>query len=78
MRRSGIANKGDLATIGRSRAVAVIKGVKLSGFPAWVIWLVVHITYLIGFENRLIVLLRWAVSYVTRNRGARLIGRSEL
>jgi NADH dehydrogenase len=71
-------NKGDLATIGRSRAVAVIKGVKLSGFPAWVIWLVVHITYLIGFENRLIVLLRWGVSYVTRNRGARLIGRSEL
>jgi NADH dehydrogenase len=70
-------NKGDLATIGRSRAVAVIKGVRLSGFPAWVIWLAVHITYLIGFENRLLVLTRWAFSYFTRNRGARLIGQEE-
>ncbi|HEX6761515.1 MAG TPA: NAD(P)/FAD-dependent oxidoreductase [Gaiellaceae bacterium] len=70
-------DKGDLATIGRSRAVAVVKGVRLSGFPAWVIWLAVHITYLIGFENRLIVLTRWAFSYITRNRGARLIGQEE-
>ena len=71
-------DKGNLATIGRSRAVADIKGFRLSGFAAWAIWLAVHITYLIGFENRLIVLVRWAFSYVTRNRGARLIGRSEL
>jgi NADH:ubiquinone reductase (H+-translocating) len=71
-------DKGNLATIGRSRAVADIKGVRLSGFPAWAIWLAVHITYLIGFENRLLVLVRWAFSYVTRNRGARLIDRSEL
>ncbi len=66
-------NKGDMATIGRSRAVAVIGGVRLSGFPAWVIWLAVHIVYLIGFENRLLVLVRWAFAYVTRSRGARLI-----
>ena len=71
-------DKGNLATIGRSRAVADIKGVRLSGFPAWAIWLAVHITYLIGFENRLLVLTRWAFSYVTRNRGARLIDRTEL
>ena len=71
-------DKGNLATIGRSRAVADIKGVRLSGFPAWAIWLAVHITYLIGFENRVLVLTRWAFSYVTRNRGARLIDRTEL
>ena len=71
-------DKGNLATIGRSRAVADISGIRLSGFPAWVIWLAVHITYLIGFENRLLVLVRWAFSYVTRNRGARLIDRTEL
>jgi NADH dehydrogenase len=68
-------DKGNLATIGRSRAVADIRGIRLSGFLAWVIWLGVHITYLIGFENRLIVLTRWAFSYFTRNRGARLIDR---
>ena len=66
-------DKGNLATIGRSRAVADIKGVRLSGFPAWAIWLGVHIVYLIGFENRLLVLTRWAFAYFTRNRGARLI-----
>ena len=71
-------DKGNLATIGRSRAVAEIRGIRLSGFPAWAIWLAVHITYLIGFENRLLVLVRWGFSYVTRNRGARLIDRSEL
>jgi NADH:quinone reductase (non-electrogenic) len=71
-------DKGNLATIGRSRAVADIKGIRLSGFPAWAIWLSVHIAYLIGFENRLLVLVRWSFSYFTRNRGARLIGRSEL
>jgi len=71
-------DKGNLATIGRSRAVADVKGLRISGFPAWAIWLAVHITYLIGFENRLLVLTRWAFSYVTRNRGARLIDRSEL
>src|SRR5262249_40552855 len=66
-------DKGNLATIGRSKAVADIKGVRLSGFPAWVIWLVVHLAYLIGFENRLVVLLRWTISFITRGRGSRVI-----
>lgn len=66
-------NKGTLATIGRARAVADIRGVRLSGFVAWVAWLTIHLFYLIGFENRMIVLLRWAYSFLTRGRGARLI-----
>jgi NADH dehydrogenase len=69
-------DKGNLATIGRSRAVADIKGVQLSGFPAWLTWLGVHIVYLIGFQNRLLVLTRWTFSYITRGRGARVIHRS--
>jgi NADH:ubiquinone reductase (H+-translocating) len=66
-------DKGNLATIGRARAVADLHAVRLSGFPAWATWLVVHLFYLIGFQNRLIVLLRWFISFVTRGRGARLI-----
>jgi NADH dehydrogenase len=66
-------DKGNLATIGRSKAVADIKGIRLAGFPAWAIWLTVHLFYLIGFENRLLVLLRWTISFLTHGRGARLI-----
>jgi NADH dehydrogenase len=66
-------DKGNLATIGRSKAVADVKGLHLSGFPAWAMWLLVHIVYLIGFQNRLLVLMRWTVSFLTRGRGARLI-----
>jgi NADH dehydrogenase len=67
-------DKGNLATIGRAAAVADIKGVHLSGFIAWVTWLVVHLWYLIGFQNRLLVLIRWAFSFFLRGtRGARLI-----
>jgi NADH dehydrogenase len=66
-------DKGTLATIGRARAVADVNGVRLSGFVAWVTWLAVHLFYLIGFQNRTIVLLRWAYSFLTRGRGARLI-----
>jgi NADH:ubiquinone reductase (H+-translocating) len=66
-------DKGTLATIGRARAVADISGLHLSGFPAWLTWLGVHLYYLIGFENRLLVLLRWSYSFFTRGRGARLI-----
>jgi len=67
-------DKGNLATIGRAAAVADVKGVRLSGFIAWVTWLVVHLWYLIGFQNRLLVLIRWAFSFVLRGtRGARLI-----
>jgi NADH dehydrogenase len=66
-------DKGNLATIGRAAAVADIKGLRVSGFLAWTIWLVVHLIYLIGHQNRLIVLIRWSISFVTRGRGTRLI-----
>jgi NADH dehydrogenase len=68
-------DKGELATIGRSRAVGVIKGLRVSGFVAWVLWLGIHIVYLVGFQNRLLVLTRWTFSYLTRGRGARVIHR---
>jgi NADH dehydrogenase len=66
-------DKGNLATIGRAAAVADIKGLKLSGFLAWITWLVVHLFYLVGFQNRLLVLIRWSIAFVTRGRGTRLI-----
>ena len=66
-------DKGNLATIGRGRAVADLHVIRMSGLVAWVTWLVVHIWYLIGFQNRLLVILRWAASFMTRGRGARLI-----
>ncbi len=66
-------DKGSMATIGRSRAIAQIGRLHLSGLVAWLAWLVVHIFYLIGFKNRLVVLIAWAWSYVTYGRGARLI-----
>jgi NADH dehydrogenase len=66
-------DKGNLATIGRSFAIADIKNIHLSGFVAWVTWLVVHIFYLIGFRNRLLVMIQWAWAYFTYQRGARLI-----
>jgi NADH dehydrogenase len=66
-------DKGNLATIGRAAAVADIKGIKLSGFLAWMTWLVVHLFYLVGFQNRLLVFIRWSISFATRGRGARLI-----
>ena len=66
-------DKGNLATIGRAHAVADIKGLKLSGLIAWLTWLGVHLVYLIGFQNRLRVLIRWSFSFITHGRGARLI-----
>ncbi len=68
-------NKGDLATIGRSKAIANLFGgrIQLAGRLAWFLWLFIHITYLIGFRNRLSVLLQWAYAYLTFQRGARLI-----
>jgi NADH:ubiquinone reductase (H+-translocating) len=66
-------DKGTLATIGRASAVADIRGIHLSGFLAWIVWLVVHLFYLIGFGNRVLVILHWANSFLTRGRGARLI-----
>jgi len=66
-------NKGDLATIGRHRAVAQLPALEVWGKPAWWLWLFVHIMYLAGFRNRVSVLVEWAYSYFTYERGARLI-----
>jgi NADH dehydrogenase len=66
-------DKGTLATIGRNKAVAEVWKLKFSGRLAWLAWLLVHIYYLIGFQNRIVVMIRWAYSYVTRGRGSRLI-----
>jgi NADH dehydrogenase len=66
-------DKGNLATIGRSHAIADLGRMHLSGFPAWAAWLAIHITYLIDFRNRLLVLIQWAWAYFTYQRGARLI-----
>lgn len=66
-------DKGSLATIGRARAVADIKGLRFGGFLAWLAWLAIHIFYLIGFRNRVLVLIGWAWHYLTFRRGARII-----
>ena len=66
-------NKGDLATIGRSRAIADFGRVKFTGWPAWILWLFVHIMYLVGFRNRIVVFIEWAYSYFTYQAGVRLI-----
>ena len=72
-------DKGSLATIGRAAAIAQFGKVHISGFVAWLAWLFIHIMFLIGFRNRIIVLIQWAWSYVTYERGARLItGSSDL
>jgi len=69
-------DKGSMATIGRNKAVADLKLVHLSGLPAWLAWLFVHIIFLVGFRNRLVVLFDWAWAYLTFNAGARLITRN--
>ncbi|QQS49201.1 MAG: NAD(P)/FAD-dependent oxidoreductase [Acidobacteriota bacterium] len=66
-------DKGSMATIGRKAAIAEIGRLRLSGFPAWMAWLLVHIWFLIGFRNRFAVMFNWAWSYFTYQRGARLI-----
>jgi NADH:ubiquinone reductase (H+-translocating) len=75
-RRFRYWNKGSMATIGRHRAVADLNFVHLSGLPAWLVWLFVHIIFLVGFRNRLAVLFQWAWAYLTFNAGARLITRN--
>jgi len=69
-------NRGQLAPIGRAHAVADLRGLRLSGRLAWILWLLVHLGYLIGFENRLLVLLRWSHSFITHGRGTRLITKA--
>jgi NADH dehydrogenase len=66
-------NKGTLATIGRSYAVADLGLIRLAGLPAWLLWVVVHLLFLIGFRNRYVTLFQWAWSYLTFERGACLV-----
>ena len=66
-------NKGDLAVIGRAAAVADIFGVPLSGFIAWLVWVFIHLMYIVEFQSRIVVFVQWAFLYLTFNRGARLI-----
>ena len=66
-------DKGNLAVLGRAAAVADLPHLRMSGFPAWLVWCFVHILYLIGFRNRFVVLFEWAWAYLTWQRGARLI-----
>jgi NADH:ubiquinone reductase (H+-translocating) len=70
-------DKGSLATIGRAAAVAQFGKLHISGFLAWLSWLFIHIFFLIGFRNRMVVLISWAWSYFTYERGARLITGEE-
>jgi NADH:ubiquinone reductase (H+-translocating) len=76
-KRFRYVDRGTLATVGRGAAVADIEGHHLTGQIAWLVWLFVHILYLIGFEKRLLVLVQWARSYLTRDRGVRLITMQE-
>ena len=69
-------DKGSMATIGRNKAVADLKLIHLSGIPAWLAWLFVHIIFLVGFRNRIAVLFQWAWAYFSFNKGARLITRN--
>ena len=75
-RRFWYWDKGSMATIGRNKAVADLHAVHLTGFPAWLVWLFVHVLFLVGFRNRVAVLLQWGWAYFTFNKGARLITRN--
>ncbi|MEM6929415.1 MAG: NAD(P)/FAD-dependent oxidoreductase [Myxococcota bacterium] len=66
-------DKGNMATIGRSRAVADVMGVRLSGFFAWILWVVVHVLFLVSFRNRLLVMTKWAWAWFTHDRATRLV-----
>lgn len=66
-------DKGDMAVIGRASAVANIFGLHVSGLPAWLIWLFIHLMYIVEFQNRVIVFIQWGFEYLTFSRGARLI-----
>ena len=80
-RQPGVAFRyrdfGSLATIGRKAAVAMVGRIKFSGYPAWLFWLFVHLYFLIGFRNRLMVMTDWAWAYITFERNARIITNTE-
>jgi NADH dehydrogenase len=69
-------DKGSMATIGRNKAVADLNIVHFSGLPAWIVWLFIHVLFLVGFRNRAAVLFQWAWAYFSFNKGARLITRN--
>jgi NADH dehydrogenase len=71
-------DKGDLAIVGRTYAVADLRFAKFVGFPAWVIWAVVHIYFLVGFANRLFVLLQWGITFLTKRRQVRILSTEPL
>lgn len=66
-------DKGNLAAVGRARAVADLNWLRISGWPAWLIWLFMHLIYIIQFRNRILVLVQWGYLYLTHDRSARLI-----
>lgn len=66
-------DKGSLAVVGRNKAIAEVRGMRINGFLAWSFWAFIHVAYLIEFQNRAVVMFRWAINYITRKRGARLI-----
>jgi NADH:ubiquinone reductase (H+-translocating) len=66
-------DKGNMAIVGRTFAVADLKHVRFSGFTAWLLWIGVHIYFLIGFANRLLVMIQWGISFVTKRRGVRIL-----
>lgn len=70
-------NRGQMATIGRSKAVMEVGNIKIGGFVAWLAWLFVHVYYLIGFRNRVIVMTQWAIAFFTYRRGARIIQNTQ-
>lgn len=71
-------DKGNMATISRFRAIAEIKRLKVTGFPAWLLWLGVHLVYIIGFKSRVTTLLHWAVSFVGRGRAERVVTEQQV
>jgi NADH dehydrogenase len=67
------SDRGDISVIGRAAAVARIFGLHLHGLPAWLVWLFVHLMYLVQFQSRILVFIQWGFQYLTFSRGARLI-----
>lgn len=71
-RKFHYTDKGSMATIGRNKAIADLRGLRLTGFPAWLSWLLIHLIFLIGFRNQIMVFIKWAWAYITYTHGSRL------
>ena len=68
-------DKGSMATVGRNKAVVEVAGMRFSGWFAWILWMVVHLAFLVGFRNKMVALANWIVQYFQYNKGVRLIIR---